>query len=59
MRDERVFASKQLTGPQIKFSGSKEEFVEMIREALYAAKICAYAQGFQLLRTASRNIGGV
>src|SRR3990172_1631525 len=52
LKDERVAASKQLSGPKISFNGNKKEFVEMIRQALYASKICSYAQGFQLLRAA-------
>jgi 6-phosphogluconate dehydrogenase len=28
--------------------------VEMIRQALYASKICSYAQGFQLMRAAAQ-----
>ncbi len=53
IKAERVAASKQLMGPKIKFEGKKEEFIEMIRKALYASKICSYAQGFQLMRAAS------
>jgi 6-phosphogluconate dehydrogenase len=53
IKAERVAASKQLMGPKIKFEGKKEEFIEMIRQALYASKICSYAQGFQLMRAAS------
>ena len=34
-------------------AGDRKEFIEMIRQALYASKICSYAQGFQLLRAAN------
>ena len=51
-KDERVAASKVLSGPTPSFDGNKEEFIEMIRKALYASKICSYAQGFQLMRAA-------
>ncbi len=54
IKEERVEASKILHGPNTKFEGDKEEFIEMIRKALYAAKICSYAQGFQIMRTASK-----
>jgi len=54
IKEERVAASKVLIGPDKKFSGKKKEFIEMIRQALYASKICSYAQGFQLLREAAR-----
>jgi len=53
LKDERVKASKILNGPDMKFKGSEIELIEMIRKALYASKICSYAQGFQLLRAAS------
>jgi len=53
IKEERVQASKILNGPDEKFTGDKAEFIELIRKALYASKICSYAQGFQLLRAAS------
>ncbi|TMU88033.1 NADP-dependent phosphogluconate dehydrogenase [Bacillus sp. BHET2] len=54
MKEERVKASKLLRGPKNKdFSGNKEEFIEMIRKALYLSKICSYAQGFAQLQSAS------
>ncbi|MGD9239694.1 MAG: hypothetical protein PVG69_06700, partial [Desulfobacterales bacterium] len=53
IKEERVAASKILKGPKIDFSGSKKEFAEMIRKALYASKICSYAQGYQLMRAAA------
>lgn len=34
---------------------SVDEFIEAVHQGLYAGKICAYAQGFQLLQAASRN----
>ena len=55
LKEEREYAATQLSGPGIKFDGSKEEFTEMIRKALYASKICSYAQGYQLMRTASEH----
>ncbi len=53
LKSERVAAAKVLPGPVIRFSGDRAQFVEMIRQALYASKICSYAQGFQLLRAAN------
>jgi 6-phosphogluconate dehydrogenase len=53
IKEERVHASKQLKGPDKKFDGDKKEFIEMIRRALYASKVCSYAQGYQLLRAAA------
>jgi 6-phosphogluconate dehydrogenase len=52
LKKERVAAAKVLTGPDARFTGDRKAFVEMIRHALYASKICSYAQGFQLLRAA-------
>ena len=54
IKDERVAASKKLRGPKIKFKGDKAKFVEDLRQALYASKICSYAQGYQLLREAAK-----
>jgi 6-phosphogluconate dehydrogenase len=53
LKAERVAASKILSGPDGKLAGDPTEFVEMIRQALYASKICSYAQGFQLLSAAN------
>jgi 6-phosphogluconate dehydrogenase len=54
MKEERVKASKVLTGPEVKpFDGSKEELIEAVRKALYMSKICSYAQGFAQMRVAS------
>lgn len=57
LKDERVAASKELTGPEKDFTGDKKAFVEDIRQALYASKICSYAQGFQLLQMAAAEYG--
>jgi 6-phosphogluconate dehydrogenase len=65
MKDERVAASKLLSGPKFQFEGDKQAFVEDIRQALLASKIVSYAQGFMLLREAAReykwnlNYGGI
>ncbi|MBP1996503.1 NADP-dependent phosphogluconate dehydrogenase [Paenibacillus eucommiae] len=54
MKEERVAASKVLEGPQTEaFSGDREAFIEAVRKALYASKICSYAQGFAQMRAAS------
>ena len=57
IKEERVAASKVLTGPAPSFNGDKKEAVEMIRQALYASKICSYAQGLQLIRAAAVEYG--
>src|SRR4029079_9313238 len=53
IKEERVAASKVLSGPAERYSGDRRQFIAAIREALYASKICSYAQGFQLMRAAS------
>ena len=47
-------ASKVLHGPSIKYDGDKKAFVEQIRHALFASKICSYAQGFVQLQYAAK-----
>jgi 6-phosphogluconate dehydrogenase len=54
LKEARVAASKVLSGPKGKFTGDKKAFVEDIRRALLASKIVSYAQGFMLMREASR-----
>ncbi|HYO25123.1 MAG TPA: decarboxylating NADP(+)-dependent phosphogluconate dehydrogenase [Lacipirellulaceae bacterium] len=55
VHSERVRASKVLPGPlNAKINGDSREFVEQIRQALYASKIVSYAQGFVQMQAASR-----
>jgi 6-phosphogluconate dehydrogenase len=54
IKEERVAASTQLNGPKPGYTGNKKELIEKIRKALYASKICSYAQGFQLMRAAAQ-----
>ncbi|HXA50230.1 MAG TPA: decarboxylating NADP(+)-dependent phosphogluconate dehydrogenase [Candidatus Acidoferrum sp.] len=54
MKEERVGASKILSGPKWTFQGDKKAFIEDIRQALLASKIVSYAQGFMLLREAAK-----
>jgi len=51
---ERERAAGVLAGPQARYQGDQEAFIDAVGDALYAAKICSYAQGFALLRAASR-----
>jgi 6-phosphogluconate dehydrogenase len=53
MKSERVAASKILHGPRKRFSGDPRAFVDSVHDALYASKICSYAQGFSLLAAAA------
>jgi len=57
IKDERVAASAQLPGPARKFEGDVEAMVEATQDALYASKIMSYAQGFALMREASKEFG--
>ncbi|MEA5079261.1 MAG: NADP-dependent phosphogluconate dehydrogenase [Anaerolineaceae bacterium] len=50
---ERVKAARVLQGPKSQLSASAE-LIDTLRDALYAAKICSYAQGFAMLRLASK-----
>ena len=45
VKEERLAASKVLSGPAKKFEGDKKEMLESIRKALFASKIVSYAQG--------------
>jgi 6-phosphogluconate dehydrogenase len=54
VKEERVAASKILKGPKKKYRGSKKALIQAIHDALYCSKICSYAQGFQLMRTAQK-----
>lgn len=53
-KEERVRAASVLPKPSRKFTGSKKTIINAIGDALYAAKIISYAQGFRLMREASK-----
>ncbi len=53
LKEERVAASKVLPGPDVTtYDGDKAALIDAVRQALYASKISAYAQGMALLRLA-------
>jgi 6-phosphogluconate dehydrogenase len=53
-KSERVKAAQILPKrPAVAFTGDKQAMIDAIRDALYAAKIISYAQGFRLMREAS------
>ena len=54
MKEPRVRASKLLKGPTAKFRGDRVKFIEQIRQALYASKICSYAQGYVQMQAAAK-----
>ena len=53
-KTERIAASQVLTGPEAKIGKRPKAVISWVRDALYAAKICSYAQGFGLMRLASK-----
>ena len=58
LKEERVAASAILPGPDSQpFTGDRQELIDATRDALYASKISAYAQGMALLRQASEEYG--
>jgi len=65
VKDERVKASKILTGPSPVFNGNRTEFIDDLKNALYASKIVSYAQGYSLMKAAAEeykwdlNYGGI
>ena len=55
MKEQRVAASKILHGPaEQAYTGDRQGLIDAVRDALYASKIISYAQGMDLLGTASR-----
>ena len=56
MKDERVRAAELIEGPPpVTVEGAdRARLVAAIHDALYASKICSYAQGFGLMRAGSR-----
>ena len=64
-KDLRVEASKVLNGPTPKFEGDKQQFINDLKQAIYAAKIISYAQGYDLMMAAAKehnwnlNLGGI
>jgi 6-phosphogluconate dehydrogenase len=65
MKDERVTASRLLKADVAPCTGDRHQRVNDLRQALYAAKIISYAQGYQLMRAAAKtyrwnlNYGGI
>ncbi|NMP32316.1 NADP-dependent phosphogluconate dehydrogenase [Thalassotalea sp. M1531] len=55
-KSARVTASELLEGPDSKeyTEEEKQTFITRLHDAIYCAKICAYAQGFQLMKLAAK-----
>lgn len=56
-KEERVAASKVISGPSVKFAGDRQAFIDDLRNALFASKIISYAQGYLLMREAAKEFG--
>jgi len=56
-KTERQAAGKTLGTPQKRFEGKKEHLIDAVHEALYASKICSYAQGTAMMKIASEEYG--
>jgi len=57
IKEERVSAAAQLTGPALPGGLDRAQWLNYIHDALYCAKICSYAQGFQLMKAAEEEYG--
>ncbi len=57
LKSERVEASKLFPAPAVEFTGDKALFIEQVRQALFASKICSYAQGYQLMQMTANDFG--
>ncbi|MGV8827737.1 MAG: decarboxylating NADP(+)-dependent phosphogluconate dehydrogenase [Breznakibacter sp.] len=56
-KDERVAASHLINEPEVKLTSDKMAFINDVEDALFAAKIVSYAQGFALIRMATKEFG--
>jgi len=57
LKAERTAAAAVLQAPETRVSVDREELVEQVRQALFAAKVCSYAQGFAILDRAAEEYG--
>ncbi len=62
LKENRVRASRVLTGPrnaiaEFRASATKDDFINQVRRALFASKVCSYAQGFFQLQAAAAEYG--
>ena len=56
-RAQRIAAQRLLPGPSVSQRNGTKPDIDAIRDALYASKIIAYAQGFEQLSAASEQFG--
>ncbi len=57
MKEDRVEAAKILSGPKPVFEGDKKQFLDDLKNALYASKIISYTQGYILMKYAAEEYG--
>ncbi|GAA5527354.1 decarboxylating NADP(+)-dependent phosphogluconate dehydrogenase [Herpetosiphon gulosus] len=57
LKDERVHAASVISGPVDQPSVDRAALVNDLRDALYAAKIVSYTQGYMLMRAAAKEQG--
>lgn len=57
LKDERVHAASVISGPADQPNIDRTALVNDLREALYAAKIVSYTQGYMLMRAAAKEQG--
>jgi len=58
MKTQRVSAAGVLEGPKdAEYQGDRAEFINQVKQALYASKICSYAQGFVQMQAAAKEYG--
>lgn len=55
LKNERVEASKILTGPFVVLEKDKKKFIQDVKNALYASKIISYTQGMNIIKKASED----
>jgi 6-phosphogluconate dehydrogenase len=56
-REQREAAAKALAGPSARPGAAGERMVDDVRDALYASKVVAYAQGFEQIAAAADAYG--
>jgi len=57
MKDQRVQAAKVFKPGKSRFAGDRQDWVNAVRQALYASKIISYTQGYMLMRAAAQQHG--
>ncbi len=65
LKDQRVAASRLLSGPKPRITGDRRAFIGDLEAAVYASKLISYTQGYMLMRAAAKeyrwnlNYGGI